>query len=275
MLSGWRVAAWKRPRPNRTDYAMNKKQFKYDVVSDSILNMIATGKYKPGDKLPPEAELTRQFAVSRVTLRESLKKLSMMGVLSIVQGSGTFVKEITPASFMKPLFPLLAFKGHNVEEVYTARIYLESGACELAATHRDESDVDALQDLIGRMAVVIGSDDLTAYSPLDHAFHLALARACKNEIISMVFGLFWNFIEGYMPRINSSRDVVARSFDSHRQICQAIAWRRPELAAVLMREHLLQAKQNLLAAMEAQQRPEHAGPKDEPNAGEGAIHPPR
>lgn len=254
---------------------MSKKQFKYDVVSDSIMDMIAAGKYKPGDKLPPEAELTRQFAVSRVTLRESLKKLSMMGVLSIVQGSGTFVEEITPASFMKPLFPLLAFKERNIEDVYAARAYLESGACELAAVHRSESDIDALRELVGKMDKAAGQDDLTTYSALDYEFHLTLAKACKNEIISMIFGLFWNFIEGYLPRINSSPEVVRRSLDFHHQICQAVDRKRPELAAALMREHLLQAKQDLLATMEPPHQPEHVTPKEKPDVGEGTVHPPR
>ena len=246
---------------------MDKKQFKYDVVSDSIMDMIAAGKYKPGDKLPPEAELTKQFDVSRVTLRESLKKLSMMGVLSIVQGSGTFVEEVTPASFMKPLFPLLAFKQSNIEEVYTARAYLEGGASELAALHRTDADVAEIERLVCRMEEAAGNRNWEQYTSFDYKFHLAMTKAGKNEIISMIFGLFWNFLEGYMPRINSSDQVVRRSLDLHRQLFQAVMRKRPELAGALMREHLHQAKLDLLATMQetAGQR-EKAAPEDIPHA---------
>ena len=246
---------------------MDKKQFKYDAVSDAIMDMIAAGKYKPGDKLPPEAELTKQFGVSRVTLRESLKKLSMMGVLSIVQGSGTFVEEVTPASFMKPLFPLLAFKECNIEEVYGARIYLEGGACELAALHRTDHDVVEMERMVGEMEKAAAENDWEKYTSYDYQFHLAMTKAGKNEIISMIFGLFWNFLERYLPRINSSDQVVRRSLDLHRQLCQAVARRRPELAGALMREHLHQAKNDLLATMqETAERMENSPPEDDPHA---------
>lgn len=228
---------------------MDDKQFKYDIIANKIIDMIANGDYKPGDKLPPEIELTRLFDVSRVTLRESLKKLSMMGILSIVQGSGTFVEEIKPADFMQPLFPLLAFKSNNIEEVYNVRIYIESGACEMAAMNRSDEDIADLNEMVMHMEEAIASENYSVYNEKDHHFHLAIQRACKNEVMRMIFGLFWNFIEGYVPKINTTKEIVEGSMVFHRLIYGAIRDKRSNFAATVMREHLHQAKWDLLHNM--------------------------
>ena len=69
-----------------------------DQVANKILEMIANGIYKPGDKLPVENEIAESFSVSRVTIREAFVKLSMMGIIDIRQGDGTFVKKVSPDS---------------------------------------------------------------------------------------------------------------------------------------------------------------------------------
>ena len=225
---------------------MEDKQFKYDIIANKIIAMIARGDYIPGDKLPSESELIKRFDVSRVTLRESLKKLSMMGVLSIVQGSGTYVEEITPAKFMQPLFPLLAAKGGNIEDIYNIRVFLESGTCELAAEMRTDDDVSMLRTLVDGMDSTIGRRDYEAYSALDRKFHYAVQKASKNAVMVMIHSLFRQFIDGSIPTINHSLDIVTGSVSDHRQIFEAIRTGRRDLAGILMREHLIKAKNDLL-----------------------------
>lgn len=228
---------------------MKTPRYKYDIVADEIIALIASGKYAPGDQLPGEAELTRRFDVSRVTLRESLKKLSMMGIVSIRQGLGTFVEEVTPAAFMKPLFPFLAYNNKNIEEIYNVRAMLESGACALAAEHRNDNDVAGMVGLLDKMETAMEDGDLTLYSVHDEAFHKAIQKAGKNEILDMIGDMFNQFVKSYMPAINRSDEIIETSMRSHRMIFEAITNRRSELASVLMREHLIKAKMDLLAYM--------------------------
>lgn len=230
---------------------MEDKQFKYDIIANKIIAMIARGEYVPGDKLPSESELIKMFDVSRVTLRESLKKLSMMGVLSIVQGSGTYVEEVTPAKFMRPLFPLLASKGRNIEDIYNTRVFLEGGACGLAAEMRTDEDVAELQQLVDGMDATIGRCDYDAYSELDRRFHYTVQKASKNDVMVMIYSLLRQFIDGYIPAINNSLDIVTSSVADHRQIFEAIKTGRKDFAAILMREHLIKAKNDLLEILEA------------------------
>ena len=66
---------------------------KYVKIKDYILNMIRSGVYRPGSKIPTEKELAEKFSVSRITANKALKELAVAGVLTSVRGSGTFVKE--------------------------------------------------------------------------------------------------------------------------------------------------------------------------------------
>lgn len=225
---------------------MTTMRYKYDIVANKIIELIAKGEYEPGDKLPPECELTKMFAVSRVTLRESLKKLSMMGVVSIVQGSGTYIEEVTPAKFMRPLFPLLAFNGSNIQDVYNFRIYMERGACELAARFRDDEDIENMRSMIGQMEHLVEAGDFEEFSNYDKDFHAAIHKASKNELMSIINSMFRQFIEGYFKTINNSLDIVKNSHREHQLIFDAICKQQKDLASVLMHEHLKKAKNDII-----------------------------
>ncbi|BFL46806.1 FadR/GntR family transcriptional regulator [Lactonifactor longoviformis] len=223
-----------------------KQKFKYDIVADEILASIAAGKWKPGDKMPSESELIVMYKVSRVTLRESLKKLSMMGVLSIVQGDGTYVNEIRPSEFMKPLFPLMAYKQSNIEEIYDARTYIESGACELAAQRRTQEDVEYLQRLLEHMNDSVTMNRQDMYSKYDHKFHRALCEIAGNEMLLTIFDLFEQVISGYIEQINISPGIVMNSMIDHQILFQAVEEKRHEYARLIMFEHLRKSKVRLI-----------------------------
>lgn len=228
---------------------MVKKKYKYDIIADKIMEKISDGDYLPGDKLPPEAELIKLYEVSRVTLRESLKKLSMLGVVTINQGDGTYVNKITPSSFMEPLFPLLVLNCESVEEIYNARIYLEGGISELAAIYRTEEDLEIMNHILEEMENAIEIDDYSTFSKCDRKFHQAIENACRNEVLCMISKLFNRFLEIYLKRINVSKNIVENSINEHRQLYHAIQNKRGELAGITMREHLREAKNNLLKSL--------------------------
>ena len=92
------------------DYLPKKNQMtKCDYVVEQLKESIISGEFKSGDQLPPEGALCEKFGVSRITVREALKKLNMMGLVEIKQGKGTFVKTVDLGLFMKQLFQLIYF----------------------------------------------------------------------------------------------------------------------------------------------------------------------
>ena len=93
-----------------------RKTFSRKVV-EHIRDLISTGRLKPGDKLPPEREFAQQLGVSRTALREAFKSLSLMGILEIKQGEGTFISRVGPPSFMKAIEPMLLLNRTDILEL--------------------------------------------------------------------------------------------------------------------------------------------------------------
>lgn len=223
-----------------------KAKYKYDIIAEQIMGRIKDGVWKIGDKLPPEHKLVDEFGVSRVTLRESLKKLDMMGVLQIVQGDGTYVREVVPAEFMKPLLPLMTYNSDNINEVYNARIFVEGGACKLAAERRTEKDVQQLALLLNNMEDAIAFNNYEEYSEYDYAFHEYVLRVSGNGIMVTIVGMFKDIVSEYIQKINQEEQVVARSMSDHWQILWAISDKNGEMARSIMENHLHRSRNVLL-----------------------------
>ena len=79
-----------------------------DVILQQLENMILEGSLAPGEKLPPERELAKQFEVSRPSLREAIQKLEAKGLVTRRQGGGTFVKNQLEEGLTDPLFDLIS-----------------------------------------------------------------------------------------------------------------------------------------------------------------------
>ena len=158
-----------------------KKKFKYDIVADQILNEIKTGVWTVGDKLPAEARLIERYGVSRVCLREALKKLSVIGILNIVQGDGTYVNELIPSHVFEPFLPLLSCKEVYVVEIYDARYVVEGGAAQLFAGIRTEQDLADLEVELEEMQDASLQDDLKRFSTHDRRFHEIIISTSVND----------------------------------------------------------------------------------------------
>ena len=128
-----------------------KKKQKNELVADRIMEEIRKGRWNVGDKLPSEADLVQEFDISRVSLREGLKRLNVLGILRIQQGDGTYVNEIDVSEFMKPLLTLMSVGSQDVDEIYTVRRIVQGEACRLAAIRRTEEDVASLDSMISMM----------------------------------------------------------------------------------------------------------------------------
>lgn len=116
------------------------------------------------------------FSVSRITVREALKKLSMMGLVEIKQGKGTFVKSVDLGLFMKPMLQLVDFDEIDIETIYSAREYIEGGIAYLAAQQRTDGELAILESILGKLKAAIQAGDILSSNEYDRAFHDDLAR---------------------------------------------------------------------------------------------------
>ncbi len=115
------------------DIAPIKRQPVAELVAAQLLALVQSGSLKSGQQLPPERELATTLEVSRPSLREALRALSLLGVLTIRQGGGVFVSSLDPESLLAPLHFFVSLEVKNVEDLFEARIIIEAEVTRIAA----------------------------------------------------------------------------------------------------------------------------------------------
>ena len=223
------------------------KQFtKCDYVAEQLKNRIMTGEYKDGDRLPPEPVLCEQFGVSRITVREALKKLNMMGLIDIRQGKGTFVKTVDLSVFMRPMFQKIRFEEVDVEAIYTARAFLEGGTASLAAQNAQEGDLSVLEGILRNLKHYAAVGDLLRAEAFDRDFHIAVARLSRNPILLACVETLEDINSACVRRHNKYLEIMDNCYREHDAVFQAIRDQDPERARAAMVRHAENSKKFLL-----------------------------
>ena len=222
------------------------KGTKCDIVTERLKDMIITGTYKSGEKLPNEAALCEMFGVSRITIREAMKKLSMMGLLDIRQGKGTFVKSVDLGLFMKPLFQLVEYSEINIEAIYTARELIESDIAALAAVNRTQEDITRMETVLQNIRYCFQQGDLEGCYQCDVEFHMALAKAAGNPILLATMEVLQDIDDACVKRYDKYLVGYEGSNKEHQDVLDAVMKQDPKLAQEAMGIHARNSKTTLL-----------------------------
>src|SRR4030066_400641 len=130
------------------------KSVKHVKVSDEIVNQVKTliseGRLKPGDRLPPERELVKEFGVSRPSLREALNSLVTLGFLE-VKGKRTYIKSVASESMLDPLSLLIKTDTQKIFDLIEVRKAIETWGAFLAAQRATEEDIKRLENILEQM----------------------------------------------------------------------------------------------------------------------------
>lgn len=208
-----------------------------DDVVKQLGSMIQSGTWPPGYQLPPERQLVAQFGVSRNTLREALKALSLMGVLESKQGGGNYVstdinRRIVSASFQfldlqdeKSIFDLL--ETRRTIEVRTAYLAAKNPTPELLSALR--------QDNICMKENVQDTNEASKY---DMDFHFRIAQATGNVFYEEISRILYTPAVSLMRETTLIHSLMNCSVDYHDRILEAISQKNSDLAAECMYQHL-------------------------------------
>jgi GntR family transcriptional repressor for pyruvate dehydrogenase complex len=176
-----------------------------DQVRVSLVEAIATGRLRPGDRLPSELEQARGFHVSRATVREALRSLAELGLITTVQGrgGGSFVNRLDSAPVERNLSEAMGLLLHvdaiNVAELFEARRVLEATCARLAASRRDRRHLAALAEILDQ-----ARDDtlpVDSWLDLDIRFHRAVARSAENRVLFVPLAALHAIVQ---PRLNNT-----------------------------------------------------------------------
>ncbi|MBB5807255.1 GntR family transcriptional repressor for pyruvate dehydrogenase complex [Saccharothrix ecbatanensis] len=203
------------------------------VTDDAILRvkeMIVSGELKPGDRLPREADLAERLGLSRNSLREAVKALSLVRVLDVRQGDGTYVSSLRADDLLGALsFVLDLHRGEDsVLEVLQVRRILEPAAAALAAQRVNPEEIAALRALCDAAESAESVEELVDH---DLEFHRAIAQGSGNAYLAQLL----DTLAGPTVRVRIWRGItqggaVDRTVAEHRAIVDALAAHQPELA---------------------------------------------
>lgn len=221
-----------------------------DTVADRLRRAIGDDKYKPGEKLPTERELSEIYGVSRAIIREALGRLKQDGLVRSRQGSGAFVAEGS-----LPVFRLSALDLENageIQNVVELLVAFESAASALAATRRTKAQLAAITAQFDAMERAI-TEERSGVDE-DVAFHRAIIEATANPVFRDMFDFLDTRVRGFIgaARSNSARRKLTRQVqDEHKAILDAIKAKDAEAARSAAATHLENAIKRLSQARTA------------------------
>ena len=207
-----------------------------DQIAARVIELITERHLKAGDRLPPERELAQAMGVSRSSLREALRALSLLGVTEMRQGDGTYLTALDPDALMRPFGLVLALSDGQMQELFEARRVIEPGLAALAAERIDEPTLDALRACVRDSAEAVHDEE--AFLHIDLELHGLIARAASNSILWHVIGSISGMGVASRRRTTSLPGVQSQSVEDHRAIVAALEARDPEAAAAAMLRHL-------------------------------------
>ncbi len=209
----------------------------YEAIVRQVKAMIAEGRLKSGDRLPPERDLAEKFVVSRTSVREALRALESLGLIEIRPGEGTFVREVSVETLIEPLALAMLSQREAIGELFEARRLLEPSIAAFAARRATPNDIEEMTRILEDQATEIAAGRTGLAQ--DAEFHSAIAAAAHNRAISRL-------VHGIMDLLTQSREESlstpgrpTRSHESHRQILASIAARDEVAAHQAMLDHLL------------------------------------
>lgn len=208
-----------------------------DEAIEKLKEMIVSGRLRPGDRLPREADLATSLGLSRSSLREAVRALALVRILDVRQGDGTYVSSLAADTLLDALSFIVEFHHDaSVLELLEVRRILEPAASARAATLIDESALADLEDILGRSTVDSPVEDLVKN---DLEFHRAIASASGNSVLaSLIESLSGPTQRARVWRGITQEGALARTLAEHRAIFDAIRARDPDLARTWATVHV-------------------------------------
>jgi GntR family transcriptional regulator, transcriptional repressor for pyruvate dehydrogenase complex len=204
-------------------------------VAQILLSHLVSGEYAPGQRLPSERTLADSLGVGRSLIREALKALTLLGLVDVRQGDGTYLRQ-RPSNLLPASFEWGLLLGENqLEDVIEARRELEVVLAGLAARRRSEQDVLELRDLLGRMR---DARDTTEFVAADVAFHLRVAESARNSVLRSMLGGTQSLLHAWISRVITAAEDTNPSYLEHVPVFEAIERGSVTAARKAIRQHL-------------------------------------
>jgi GntR family transcriptional repressor for pyruvate dehydrogenase complex len=207
----------------------------YQEVAQRLRGFIQAQGLRPGERLPPERELSRQLGVSRTSVRQALTALRTIGLVEARHGDGVYVRRAPEELHPSIASELLAVE-ESLPDVMETREALETAIARLAALRRRPHHLKELREALGAMGRAIETDEEP--DSADASFHAALATAAGNQVLADLMAQLARSIALTRRASLSRPGRPAESLAGHRRIYDAVRTQDPDAAGAAMRDHL-------------------------------------
>lgn len=196
-------------------------------VMDQIRELIASGSYKPGDKLPTEKELAEQLGVGRSSIRETIKVFNYLGVLESKSAKGTFV--CSRSSISREVLTWALLLGEDdIKMVIDLRAaielwsYLQLTEQFLLTPHLNSTIVDDLNVILNTMGRAIANHDRAAVIQADYDFHRRIISGVSNTLFVDFYDMLRSFLLKEIEASQSQYLDQSKIVEEHRALLQAL-----------------------------------------------------
>lgn len=210
-----------------------------ELIVDQIRALIRDGQLLPGQRLPSERDLCRQFGVSRVTVRDALRLLEGAGLIDTRVGArgGAFVRVPTGTEIGQGIADMVSMSAIGPEEVSEARLLLELGVVPLVCERADEQDIRDMEEICERAEKALAEGHYETQLSAD--FHIRFVKSAHNRAFDLL-------VESFHGPLRSSLDTARdfapsmgrRGAKEHRAIIAAIADRDVQRARSIVADHV-------------------------------------
>ena len=206
-----------------------------DTALTRIKDLISSGELVPGQRLPPENELSAMLGLSRNSLREAVKALELINVLEVKRGNGTFVAELTGDQLREAIgFVLEIHASNSIEEILTVRRILEAQTAYLAASRITDDQLATLRRTIEET----DEDSIDSLVENDIEFHRTIADAAGSYLAGILDAVSVNTRRARTWRGLTQTGAIAKTMEEHRTILRALESRDSDTARAAMTVHL-------------------------------------
>lgn len=215
-----------------------------EAVAHNLIRYIAENQLHAGDRLPSERELVTMVGASRLPLREALSVLKGLGIIEAQHGRGIFVKRLDMAALFGMLSPLLRAQADlDVRHLLEVRLSLEVSTAELAAAHRNDSNLQTLADAVAGMHANVRSR--AAFSEHDTTFHQELARSTGNPVFHVLMSALTDLLAELQGRYLDRIEYRQQAILEHEAILTVIQSQDAAAARGSMQRHICNAMERL------------------------------
>ncbi|MDR1931974.1 MAG: FadR family transcriptional regulator [Spirochaetales bacterium] len=213
-----------------------------EAISDYLMDAIIRGELRPGSKLPPDRKLGSLFGAGRSAIREALKVLSTLGIITILPSHGTFIASESAGFLHLPLSWTFLTGESNLWHLIDVRNVLETESARLAAEKADDKALNKLGQIYNKMIQAFREANFKDFLDLDIDFHLAIAACSQNPIISDLLATSRKILSYISQSGMLTMEHLRNIYAEHSNIYTAISAHDAPMAKEMMETHLANAR---------------------------------